>query len=164
MEAVHPNTADLSFFLFWKLYVTQPLFPHHIALQYSEKGTCIKIAVMSSKGEGKASYSSAKSSKRASYNTADKALEGKKETYLEDEYGHDYKHYAESKSDSTRRHSESDSPMANRSSEAIECLDEADREFEALLRAPNEGILFSNSNIRSYHNIFERFYCNLKRP
>ena len=99
---------------------------------------------MSAKSEGKALYASEKgSSKRGRFHTADKALGSKKdESYLEDEYGHDYKHYAESKGDRRPRcHSDSNVSHLIQAQESLESCDDdiADREFEELMHRPNEG-------------------------
>lgn len=101
---------------------------------------------MNAKSEGKPLYASEKSSKRARYNTADKALDAKKgEAYIEDEYGHDFKHCAESKGQPVRRFSEGSNPRSSYlaayqdSITSQDDIDEVDREFESLMHRPNEG-------------------------
>jgi hypothetical protein len=114
---------------------------------------------MSAKSEGKPLYASEKSSKRARYNTADKALDGKKgESYIEDEYGHDYKHCAESKGQPARRLSEGSDPRTSFPVTSLESItsqdeiDSVDREFENLMHRPNEGARKVN-HATTLHNI-----------
>lgn len=113
---------------------------------------------MSSKGEDKGIYYYEKSSKQNKINTSEKIIQHninnthnghkdiKEEKYLED---YEIKHYAESKYDKHRN--ENNNNHNNNtlsigklgreiSNESLEEAEEADREFENLMRKPNEGL------------------------
>mmetsp|Transcript_24805 Transcript_24805/g.25434 ORF Transcript_24805/g.25434 Transcript_24805/m.25434 type:complete len:264 (-) Transcript_24805:129-920(-) len=129
---------------------------------------------MSAKGEEKHFYHQEKTTKQTKLHTSEKIghKEIKEEKYLEDDdEDNEYKYYAESKTEKIRKNSSDNSHIVSSishnnksvlrdiSNDSIEEAEEADREFELLMRKPNEGTIALPSNSQA-QAIMDGFQIN----